>query len=298
MLLGRRLGALEHVGPLQALVLGLGEAVVGQQLDLLDVRQALDEPGDGRDVGLVVGVARHDGHADDDGQARLGEPPGVGEDLLVADAGRLAVALGVHELDVEQDEVRVREDGLEGLPGDVSRGVEGGVDAAAVAASEDVGHEAGLEERLAAGAGGAAAGVVVEGLVLEDLGDDVLGGGLAALHDNGLGVAGLGAAAAQGADLAVVVPGLALEAQRAARADAEAAAAADALVGEEDDLGLPGDALGVVAPRAAHGAALEEDGGPDARAVVDRELLDVEDLAGHGVAGSPERKVPRRRYFW
>jgi len=171
----------------------------------------------------------------------------------------------------------------------VCGGVERGVDALVVAAAEDVGDEVGLEERLAARDGGSACGVVVEGLVLEDLGDDLLAGGLAAFHDDGLGVAGLSTPATQATGLAVVAPLVADEAQRASWTRSEAPVAPDALVGEEDDLGVPRDALGVVAPSAAHGASLEEHGGADTRAVVDRELLDVEDLSGHVASLSPAR---------
>ena len=38
-------------------------------------------------------------------------------------------------------------------------------------------------------------------------------------------------------------------------------------------------ALGIVAPPALQGAALEKDGGPDARPVVDGVFLDVEDVS-------------------
>ena len=47
-------------------------------------------------------------------------------------------------------------------------------------------------------------------------------------------------------------------------------------------------AFGVVAPKAAQGAAFEEDGGANARAVVDREALDIEDdAAGHPLPACP-----------
>src|SRR5690606_942485 len=47
--------------------------------------------------------------------------------------------------------------------------------------------------------------------------------------------------------------------------------------------------LRVVAPQASERAALQEDGRPDARTVVEREALDVEDEAGH--VGSEGLKV-------
>jgi hypothetical protein len=47
------------------------------------------------------------------------------------------------------------------------------------------------------------------------------------------------------------------------------------------ELGSDFDAFGVVAPETAQGTALKEDGRPDARPVVDRVALDVENLACH-----------------
>lgn len=42
-----------------------------------------------------------------------------------------------------------------------------------------------------------------------------------------------------------------------------------------------GQALGIMAPSAAQGAAFEEHGGPDAGPIVNRQLTDIENQAGH-----------------
>jgi len=67
---------------------------------------------------------------------------------------------------------------------------------------------------------------------------------------------------------------------RALRTDHETMATADAPQGGEDQLRLSGYPLRVVAPQTVQRAAFEKDRGPDARAIVDGEALDVEDGAG------------------
>lgn len=63
-------------------------------------------------------------------------------------------------------------------------------------------------------------------------------------------------------------------------AELDAAVAGAAPGGSVAQLGSGLLGLGVAAPDAAQGAALEEDEGPDSGAVVNRVVLDVEDEAG------------------
>jgi len=70
--------------------------------------------------------------------------------------------------------------------------------------------------------------------------------------------------------------------------DLNAVAAANALLRGEDQLGLSGYPLGVVAPNTAERAAFEENSGADSGAVMDGETLDVKDRAPDSLV-SPHR---------
>ena len=143
-------------------------------------------------------------------------------------------------------------------------------------------RELGLHERISAGQRDAAARLLVEDAVALDLGQNVLDADLAADDLQGVIEAGLGAAAAQvalgpvdGHDAGGVYgdgPG---------RAGFDASVAARAAGGPVHELGSDRDAFRIVAPEAAQAAALEKDGRPDARSVVDRVALDVKDAARH-----------------
>jgi hypothetical protein len=63
--------------------------------------------------------------------------------------------------------------------------------------------------------------------------------------------------------------------------DKKTLATPDALFGEELDLRFGTDRLWVVAPETMQGTALQEHSGPNARPIVYRKALDVEDNACH-----------------
>ena len=81
----------------------------------------------------------------------------------------------------------------------------------------------------------------------------------------------------------------AVEAEKAVifRRHPAAAAAVRAPFGVEDPLGNASLAFGIVAPQAAQRAALEKDGGADAGAVADAELLNIEKKPLHLTATPP-----------
>ena len=122
-----------------------------------------------------------------------------------------------------------------------------------------------------------AARLIVEDAVFLDLGDDLGDGRLAAGHGEGFVHAGLGAFAAQVAFGPVDDDGPPSRAfgDGLPRTDGNARIALGTAGGPDHEVGAEGDPLGIVAPEAVEGAALEEDGRPDARAVMDGEVLDI-----------------------
>ena len=92
----------------ELLVLGLAEAVVGEQLVSRSASRVADEVGDRLDVALVVVDTGDDRSSNDDLDLwKLGaEPPKVVENLVVANAGDAFVLVRVEALDVEEDSVR------------------------------------------------------------------------------------------------------------------------------------------------------------------------------------------------
>ena len=274
------------VGPAEEEVLLGAEAVVGEHLVLHLGPEAGNVVRDGLHGLHIVVEAGNYGRAHKDWQ--LGVFPGQGlevdQDALVGASRELLVHGGIHVLDVEEHVVEPLAGFEHGVGLGLAAGLDGGAHVAGPGFAQERQGELGLEEGLAAGEGHAAAGARVEGRVLlDDLQHLVHGAGLAvdeqALGRAGLG-AGKGAAGALGSVDDKLAFGQGLEGApgtgvNAARAVLEAYAA----VGVDGQLGLQTLGLGVAAPAAAQPAALEEDDGAYAGAVVDGVLLDVEDEA-------------------
>jgi hypothetical protein len=175
----------------------------------------------------------------------------------------------VHDLEVEEEEVGLGRQAVEGAVLRQPGRIDGRVETAGPAGLEKGLGEPGLDERVAAGQRDAAARLLVEDAVPLDLRQHVLDADLGAAaaqvalgpvdgHDAG-GVGGDG-------------PG---------RAGLDAGVAAGTARGPVHELGAGRDAFGIVAPEAMQAAALEEDGRPDARSVMDRVAFDVENAARH-----------------
>jgi len=105
--------------------------------------------------------------------------------------------------------------------------------------------------------------------------DKIEGVIIAAFYRHGLAGAQGGAPAAGIAPPAVDL-NTAVQGYRPLGAGAHAIGAADAVLGLVVQLGSPPDAFGVMAPDAGQGAAFEEDGGADTRAIVQGIAMDVE----------------------
>ncbi len=203
----------------------------------------------------------------------------VVEDDAIVGAGLRAVPNRIHVLEVIQHEVRELRHREEGLPRRKTAGVDGGVEAPPTALVETFRQETGLGERLAAREGHAAAGRVEEDPVALQRVNQVADLEVATRQLASVGRTRLDARTAAGA--AIAIPRLSSRrrstlldgAGRRARTTREAAIGADhhhrSLV----------DALRVVAPAAGERTALQKGRGPDARSVVHRAALDVEDPA-------------------
>ena len=90
--------------------------------------------GNGPQVRLVSVLAGDDRHPHHEINVAFGQRRCVGQDDLIAHAGQPAVPVGVVGLDVEQDEIGVRQQAGQRRPSRVGRGIERGVDALLVAA--------------------------------------------------------------------------------------------------------------------------------------------------------------------
>ncbi len=143
--------------------------------------------------------------------------------------------------------------------------------------------ERGLQQRFPAGNRHAPAGFLVKDPVLGQLCNNLLHGHGAADHLAGAGGTRFDAGTALGA-LVVSRRQGAVARHAFPQGTCRAAFATGHATAFNDDDFAPGrDALGVMTPRAAQGAALEKDRGTDARPVVHRVFLNIEDEAGlHG----------------
>jgi hypothetical protein len=121
-------------------------------------------------VGALVG--RHPGderNPDPDARADRQESNEVVQDREKGDPGDSLVHLGVHGLDVVEEEIRLLRHGQEGRRRGQAGGVDGPMEVALPTGREDLEEEAPLEEGLAAGEGHAAARLLVIEAVLLDL---------------------------------------------------------------------------------------------------------------------------------
>ena len=183
----------------------------------------------------------------------------------------------VDELDVVVDLVEMRQEAVaERLQPEQAARLDEGVDARLVQPPQQLFDVAREHRRFAAGERDAAAGVAVEGQIAEEERQQLVDLPVAADPFESAGRADLGAGAAAVAERAVEGDGRA-RAERFRRADGHAVAASDAVLLEEGDLRAGADRFRVVAPDAGQGAALEEDGRADARAVVEGVRPHVDD---------------------
>jgi len=179
------------------------------------------------------------------------------------------MALLVHQLQVQEDQARVGQGPLEGIPRDVRRGVQGGVETLGATASENLGREVGLHQRLPARERHPPARGLVENPVAQNLLDHLLDRHVAPLDLEGPGETRLGTLPTE-PTLRRVVPPLALyEAQRPGRTGLEARPTPDALLRNEHQLLLGRKRLRIVAPPTPQRAAFQEHRGADARPVVE-----------------------------
>ena len=179
-------------------------------------------------------------------------------------------------LDIDEEGVRHADDLLQIFLGHGEAGVHRRVDARRMQRGEQFAAEIRLQKRFAARQRDAAARVVVERLVLDQLRQEFIRRCPLAVKNQRVGKAGTLALAARDAFCAVKAMHAADDAVRAGRAGGGAAPAAGAFVRIEAELRLCGQPLRVVAPAAAQGAALEKQRGAHAVAVVNFKAFDVD----------------------
>lgn len=274
----------QELAPRQYVILGGRERVVVEQL----VSDRWVEPGDVRrdpgDVVLAVGDAGNQRRAHRHVGAALAgqERRQVGEDAVVRCADVATVGVVVDQLAVGEHVVGVGEGLREELGAHVQRGLDSCVHARLLQRLQQGGGEVRQEQGLAAGQRDAAALAEEHTVALGDA--DQLRDGIAPRVESDR---------AGGAERGEVLPvrvldggvdeGLACRVlpRLATGCRPYADAAVDAPRTEEDRVTAGVYGLRVLAPCAFERAALEEDGGPDAVAVVRGEAADVDHVGRH-----------------
>jgi hypothetical protein len=159
-------------------------------------------------------------------------------------------------------------------------GIDGGVETAAAALSKAVAQKPGLSERLAARKGHAASGTFEKDPVPLELINQLADRKVLTGELTSIGWADFNARPTFGAG--ATIPELPRRHRSVLlhRTDLRTRTAAQATVCTDYQNRSLVDALRVVTPAAGEGAALEKDRGPDARSIVHRTPLDVEDPPG------------------
>lgn len=95
----------EFVFPSHGFPLVYAESVVGEYLDALYLLVLTESFAEGTDIFFHIAIAGHEDVAKPEGVIVLFEPSCGAQGLLVAAAGKVAMALGIELLDIEQHEV-------------------------------------------------------------------------------------------------------------------------------------------------------------------------------------------------
>ena len=273
---GARIG--EPICPAQRFVFCFGDVVVAEQFHIVAPRQRGEKFGGRAEIFFIIVDAGNHRHTHQYLRARLGEPPQIVQNGLVRDSGVCLVLGGIHQLQIVEKEIGVGEDAFQRSPGDMPAGIHNGVQFPRFAGLQQRQQKLALQQRLSAGNGHAAAGLVVKRNIPLDfrhhLGDGHLPpGDFQCVVDAGLGaVAAVIAAGAVQRECTV-------ERKRVLRTNGEAVAAARAAIFPKQDLRMRHLAFGVMTPPAAQRAAFEEDGRADARTIVDGVIFDVKNHA-------------------
>ena len=271
------------VGGAEAVVFAFADVVVREEGDFVRaIRERREETDDGVAVGGVGVDAVDEGDADEVADAQLGDEADVVEDGFVGDARVAAVGGAVHMLEVDQEQLGGGGDGADDVGGGVERGVDGAVETAAAELPQERERVLRVHQRLAAAERHAAAAARHHVALFLDLGHQFVHRPLAAADFQGFGGAFAGAGAAEGARGARGADALGREGQGPLRAAVHAGGAADAAAPLVEPLRKRAPTLGVMTPDAAKRTTLQEKGGPDAGAVVDRIAFDVEDKSHCG----------------
>ena len=168
----------------------------------------------------------------------------------------------VHVLDIRHDQIQIRQQGSDGLPGKTQVAFDGGGNVFLPAGGQQLPGKFGLHEDLSPGERHAPAGAGVEGGVIADLFHTCRGGQLLPDLFQRPGGTACGALKAKAAFFPVQQVGI-LPAVGPAGADLLAKPAADAAGAVPFQLRRGKKPLGIVAPIAVQVAALEEYDGSD-----------------------------------
>jgi hypothetical protein len=257
-----------------------GERVEVHQFDGQVGIDPVDELGDGVKVGGERRVARHHRDADEDPPlpAQRGrEPAQVLDDQLVAEAGGDSMGLRIGDLHIDDESIDELQQRLDRRPGGAERRLEGRRRPGRLQPRGDITDEARLIEGLAAGERDPASRHLVEDRVPEDLGDHLIDRDVPSIEGERVPRTRLDAVPTARACSLVDRDAGRPEGDRAYRAHLDAPARPAAQVVEVPERDPAIEAFGVLAPAASERTALQEDRGADARPVMDRESLHVED---------------------
>ena len=254
--------------------------MVGEEVDLfLCSCEAGDQACGLLDIFLVVVDPGHQWDADVDLRPALRQQLEVVEDALVGHPGPLLVPGRIDELEVIEKKVGRLGHLEQQLAWRKAGGIHRPVDAALPQGPQQGKQKLGLLQRFAAGDGHPALAVRKEDPLAIDHRQHLVNRHQSPRHLGGGGRADLGTGTAGGTAGKIGDDAGLGQGTGPLRAGLDAGPAADALGAVVHLLHLGRDAFRVMAPGAAQGAALEEDGNANTWPVVDRIFFDVEDTA-------------------
>ena len=270
----RRRRARHRIRPADCRVFAPGEIVTGQEPDRnRRAPQGREEFPGFPEVVLGIVPAGHERHPDFERNSAGIQPAQVLQYRPVVRSGAFPVHAGIDRFEIEEEQVRPRQEPLEIAPRHIAAGIQRGVDSVVAELPEQRLAELRLKQRFPAGKRDASAGGLVEHPVGGQQPERFRNGDPFSVNPQCAGGTAFHALAAGRA--AVPVDGVDPVFEPVSGAGSGALSARQAFRGEERKFRFAADRLRVVAPDAAQGASLQEERRPDAGAVVHGERLDV-----------------------
>ena len=264
----------------------------GKQSDRRRGGQGREERSGGLDVASIVGHRRNDGNPHLYLVFIFAQPAQVFQNSAVALSRDLPVHFVIDDLDVEEEEVRFPGNFRQDFRIRKTAGVHGPVDLPLGTELQHLAQKLRLGQGLSPGEGNTTTGFVEERYIPLDFVNELRARDSAPHPLHGSGKTDLHAGAAARAEGKISLYTAVRQPQRSLRAGLYASTAGHAQVMPVQHRGSERLAFGIVTPLAAQGATFQKNGGADARTVMERVSLDVEDGAGcHCLPSRPRALV-------